>query len=127
MQDLAPDERGQHRLPLVAGHGIGDLAGERGVALTESVRNVGQGMPELFLDLRRAARVLHVLRREVAHEAACMRVDDEHRLEHGGRAARRARGELVQFRDDAVLRGQWIVGRKRHDPTLGGSDIAEGS
>ena len=56
-----------------------------------------------------------------------MVVDDEHRLEHGGRAPRRARGELVEFRHDAVLRGQWIVGRKRGDPTLGGSDVAEGS
>ena len=56
-----------------------------------------------------------------------MGVDDEHRLEHGGRAARRARGELVQLGDDAALRDQRVVGGQRGDPTLGGSDVAEGS
>ena len=54
-----------------------------------------------------------------------MAVGDEQRFQHGGRATRSARGELLDFRRDAALRGDRVVGRERRDPTLGGSDVAE--
>jgi hypothetical protein len=126
MEDLAREQRGKHGEPLVPGHRIGDFARECRVARLESLRELVQRLPELLLDLGRAFRVLDVLGRQVSHEPVRMVVGDEHRLEHGGRAARGARGELQHLGRDAALRDHGVIGRQRGDPALGGSRVAEG-
>jgi len=52
VQDLAREELGQERLPLVALRMAGDFLRERRVAGEETLRQVEQRLPKLILDLR---------------------------------------------------------------------------
>ena len=70
--------------------------------------------------------MLGVLRHQRAHEACRLRVDDEHGREHGRRASRRALRERVELRQQLALHDERIVGRKRGEPALGGSGVAQG-
>ncbi len=91
MDDLAPHELGQQRLPLAALRVLGDFARERAVAGEECLRQVEQRLPQLVLDPGRATGVLDVLGGKRLAHALRLRVDEEDRLETRWRAPSRRR------------------------------------
>ena len=107
--DLARDEVGQTPMPLVAGTGSGFSRATR-ITRPEGRAQFIQGMPRsCLLDLGRALRVFEYCAVRLRTRLLALLSATSDCLEHGGGAAGRARGELLQFRDDAVLRGEWVV------------------
>jgi hypothetical protein len=102
---------------------IGDLARERLVGEQECLREVEQRRPQLILDLGTAVGVLDILRGKCLAQSGGAAVGEEQGLESPGRASRRLLGDDAKFGQQRRMHRQWVVFRKRREPTLGRLDV----